>query len=475
MRLLPTVLILGVSTVSLGGQESGQDKAAQIEQMVRHYHEHGMFNGAVLVKDRGEILYQDAFGLADFRDGTPLGLDTPVYLGSVSKQFTATAVLLLSDGGELELDDHLVEYLPEFKGLADDVTIHQLLTHTSGIPDHLNDLRTSHVGQTNADVVRILLEHGKLNFEPGKRYSYSNGGYVLLSMIVEKVAGQSFAEFMAARVFEPLGMKHTAIKDSEAPIAGRAVGFNTIGALNDHRSFTTGAGGMYSTVGDLAAWDASLHTGELLKPATLEAALSPHERMPGRPHSYGYGWMIRKMGSETIASHAGGLAGYKTLIMSFRTSKHCIILLSNQGAAAATGVVGGIIAVLNGQQPRMQRVRIGPYMASRIRSDGVTAALERYDEITNGDRAGFDLGERELNVIGYEYLRAGQVDIALALQRKNAEVFSESANAYDSLAETLMEKGDRRAAIVNYAKSLVLDPDNVGAIDMLQRLKEERR
>lgn len=469
---LPAVTILGlvIGVLPAHEQEPIKSKAEQIEGMVRHFHDHGMFNGAALVVEGGEVLFTGAFGLADFRDGTPLTLDSSFYLASVSKQFTATAILMLADAGKLTLEDRLADHVPEVAELARDATIHQLLTHTAGIPDHYNDLRADPEGMTNDQVVELLLGHGRLNFAPGTRFQYSNGGYVLLSEVVEAVSGQSLGEFAEEKIFGPLGMQHTRFAENDETIPGRTIGSDTAGAPDDYTSYSTGAGGMFSTVGDLAIWDAALRAGKVLQPETLEAAFTPHAEMPDG-QSYGYGWMLRRVGPETVASHAGRLAGFQCVILRFLRGEHCIVLLSNQGETVATSLVGSIVSVLMGGTPRPQRVRIGPYLAAIIRVEGVDSALARYDEILAGDRGGFDLGENELNSLGYAYLRAGETDTAVAVHRKNTETFPESSNAWDSLAETLMKRGDRREAIIHYARSLVLNPDNTHAIEMLQALK----
>ncbi|MHC5062580.1 MAG: serine hydrolase [Planctomycetota bacterium] len=439
--------------------------------MIEHFHENGMFNGAALVKAEGEVIYERGLGTADFRDGTAIDKDTVFYLASVSKQFTAMAIMILADRGELSLEDHLSDYLPEFEAFAGAATIHQLLTHSSGIPDHLNDLRTSHAGQKNEDVLRVLLDHGKLKFEPGRQFSYSNGGYVLLSLIVEEVSGQRYADFVAENILQPLGMQRTFVKQGPMEIPERAPGFNAAGELRDHLSFTTGAGGMYSTLADLATWDEALYGEDLVSRETMELALAPHQKMPRGGVSYGYGWQVRKLGGRTQVSHAGGLAGYSCIIVRELDTRHCVVLLSNQAECFAMGILNAIEAVLHDREPALQRIRIGPYMAAMIRREGIEAAMARYDEIMASEREHFDLGEIELNMLGYEYLRAGKSDLAVAVHRKNAETFKDSANAYDSLGETMMMSGDRRGAIVNYAKSLVLNPDNKAAIDKLQELK----
>ena len=196
-----------------------------------------MFNGTVLVSKGDEVIYRKAFGFADLETNKELVPESSFYLASVSKQFTTMAVMILKEQGKLSYDDKLSQYFPDFPSYADSISIEHMMTHTSGIPDHYG-LNAYKKGLNNEDVYQLLIKQEKLDFSPGSRFRYSNGGYVLLSMIVEKASGQPFHEFMEAAIFSPLGMDKTLVYDqSEPEVTNRAIGYNATGKKDDYEIF----------------------------------------------------------------------------------------------------------------------------------------------------------------------------------------------------------------------------------------------
>jgi CubicO group peptidase (beta-lactamase class C family) len=393
----------------------------------------------VLVARDSEVLYERALGAADDRDERPLDVDTAFYLASVSKQFTALGALILVDEGKLSYDDELTGFFPEL-AFAKGVTIQHLLTHTSGVPDHYKLLDAAPDGLTNEQVVELLASQGELDFEPGTAYSYSNGAYVLLSLIVGQAAEQPFADFMAERVFEPLGMGRTLVYDEREPDVGaRAVGFAADGSLDDYTLYTTGAGGMYSTVGDLALWDAALRDGRLVKAETLGRAYTPVRLADGSIRPYGFGWQLAQTPDGRVVHHGGGMAGFRTSIVRNIDNGTTLILLTNHGADAMIGAITVAAgAILNGMDPRLPTIPGAVALRRLIETEGLAAALASYDGFLAAPAAPaapYDLDENQLNQLGYEYLQAGHIDVSLALFKKNVEVFPDSSNTHDSLGE----------------------------------------
>lgn len=201
---------------------------------MRHSHRQGLFNGSILVAEHGSLLHSGAFGLANRKTLEPLRANSVFYLASVSKQLTAMAILILEKQKRLSLQDRLSEYFPAFPDYSKQISIEHLLTHTSGIPDHFR-LGLYKPGFRNQDVVQALIGQDSLDFEPGERFSYSNGGYVLLSLIVEKASGEPFHSFLKKNIFDPLGMSHSLVYDESKPfIEHRAVGYDGSGNLADY-------------------------------------------------------------------------------------------------------------------------------------------------------------------------------------------------------------------------------------------------
>jgi CubicO group peptidase (beta-lactamase class C family) len=437
-------------------------------------HQNGMFNGAVLVKQGGQVVYQQALGLADFSDGRELDLETAFYLASVSKQFTCMAAMMLAEAGELSLDAPLTEYLPEFEGFGDDVRVVHLMTHTSGIPDHYQLLQAAPAGLTNEAVVETLLEHGALDFAPGTEYSYSNGAYVLLSMIIARAAEQDFPAVMHQKIFEPLGMTRTRVVDTSPPeVTNRALGYGEDGSLDDYQLLTTGPGGMYTTVGDLSRWDDALAAGTLVSEEMMERAYTRAVLADGSVTGYGFGWLI--VGDGQRVWHSGRLAGFATVLFRDRSKGDTVILLSNQGAATPgmQTFVEAVGAMLAGGSARLPAIPVATPLRALIDSEGVEAALMRYDQIRAEEADRYDLSENQLNSLGYEYAGSGDLETAAALLTRNCEVYPEAFNTWDSLGEIQLLQGRRVESLVSYTRSFELNPANAHAERMIKELQAD--
>jgi CubicO group peptidase (beta-lactamase class C family) len=295
---------------------------------------------AVMVIKDGRILFNKGYGMADLSTGQPLRADTPFYIASVAKQFTATAIMMLVEQGRLGYDDKLVKFFPEFKGFASTITIRQLLTHTSGLIDHLDVIRDNNAGWTNKDVVELLLRENRVLFEPGEKSSYSNSGYVLLAMVVEKISAQKFSAFLKKNIFTPLGMSRTfVVEEPGMKIPGQARGYRqTAGRWepSGYEAFTTGAGGVYSTLEDLYRWDQSFYTEKLIKESSLKLASTPARLNNGRPTPYGFGWLAEYAAKGRfanvwyVASH-GNFKGFQSIIKRIPDRRFTAIVLSNRG------------------------------------------------------------------------------------------------------------------------------------------------
>jgi CubicO group peptidase (beta-lactamase class C family) len=253
----------------------------------------------------------------------------------VSKQFTAASILLLSEDGKLKLDDSIRHWLPSLPASTDKVTLRELLTHTGGLIDYEDLMPANTTKQLNdQDVLRMLSATSKSYFAPGTAYRYSNSGFVLLGLVVEKASGESLPTFMQQRIFKPLHMDHTLMYVDGGPqISHRAYGYS-----EDHGSWkrtdqdltsaTRGDGGIYSSIDDLAKWDAALYDHRLLSDASRKLAFSPHVKVVGEPYeaSYGFGWRIT---GDTLW-HSGESIGFRNVIVRWPKQHLTIILLSNR-------------------------------------------------------------------------------------------------------------------------------------------------
>ena len=313
---------------------------AEIDRLMQRYD--GNVPGAsLLVIQDGQAIVRRGYGRSDLDAGTEAGPSTDYRLASVSKQFTAAAVLLLAEDGKLSIDDPARKWLPELPAAADAITLRHLLTHTSGLVDYEDLMGDDWQGQIrDAGVLALLSKENRLYFAPGTAYRYSNSAYALLSLVVERASGVAYPDFLQARIFGPLGMR-----DTLAYVAGgrepphRAWGYtqadegaSKAGAWTRTDQSTTSAvlgdGGIYSSIDDLARWDAALYDDRLLSDASRKLAFSPHVEVTGEPYEaqYGFGWRI----TGGTLWHSGETVGFRNVIVRWPARRLTVVLLSNR-------------------------------------------------------------------------------------------------------------------------------------------------
>lgn len=336
MRLGRSAIPLLVLILSAGGCSSPHHEgAAQIDALMKNYA--GEVPGAsVLVIHDGLPVVRRSYGMADLESKVPATPSTNFRLASMSKQFTAAAILLLLEEGKLTLDDPLRKWLPSLPEAVDQVRIRHLLTHTSGLIDYEDLIPPDTTQQVHdADVLRLLETQQHLYFPAGSAYRYSDTGYSLLSLIVARVSGQDFASFLRERIFKPLKMQDTvAFEKGISEVAHRAFGYSLQQGRwqRTDQSLTSavlGDGGIYSSIEDLAKWDAALYDGRLLKPATLQMAFAPATQTDEAKVQYGFGWRI----SGESLWHSGETMGFRNVIVRFPKRRLSVIILSNRNDA----------------------------------------------------------------------------------------------------------------------------------------------
>lgn len=287
---------------------------------------------AVLVAQKGSILYEKAFGSASLELQTPLAPDMLFDIGSITKQFTAVAVLQLVEQGRIRLSDSIQRYIPAFPHV---VKIENLLTHTSGIPDYMRlhpaDPYLERKDFTPAEIIDTLATR-PLEFKPGTRFEYSNSGYFLLGYIIQRVTGEPYHTYLEDHLFKPLGLHHTFYNLPGEVIPGHVYGYkNETGRFEkaDYWSATLpfAAGGLVSNVGDLLAWQNGLH--KLLKPATLQKAWTSFVLPDGVPTGYGYGWYVTGAGPDRMISHGGAITGFRTSVLYYPAQDVFVAVLAN--------------------------------------------------------------------------------------------------------------------------------------------------
>ncbi len=328
------------------------EAAAQVDALFAPFTTGESPGAAVMVIRDGEMLHAGGYGYADLERKIPITPQTAFRLASVSKQFTAMAVMILAERGQLSYDDPLVRYLPELARFGDSITLRNLMTHTGGLPDYYDVLEaasTDHMPDTEEAMEFLAAWDEAALFAAGGRYEYSNPGYEMLALVVERVSGQRFGQFLEDNIFRPLGMNHTVVRDSTEPeIANRALGYSRAYgsfALDDDHvlNHLVGSGLMYSTVEDLALWDQALYTDTLAQPATLEEAWTPVRLRNGEEYPYGFGWRLGRYGGlGRRLAHAGGWVGFSTFIVRYPEWRFSVIVLSNLDELEAEDFAGRI-------------------------------------------------------------------------------------------------------------------------------------
>jgi CubicO group peptidase (beta-lactamase class C family) len=316
-----------------GAQKLGN----QVDSIFRRLHKKKGFNGTVLVTKYDQIVYKGAFGYADFKSKDTLTTQTVFQLASVSKQFTAMAIMMLKEQGKLHYDDSVQQYIPDFP--YNGITIRQLLTHRSGLPNYtyFSDefWPDRKVDLTNDDVLSLMALHQpKIYYKPDARFDYSNTGYSLLATVVEKASGLPFATYMQQHIFEPLKMTNTYTFSHElANQTGRVATGHISGRRKrapDYLDTVLGDKGMYSTVEDLYKWDQALYTQRLVSRETLEEAFKAASVINNKTEAYGFGWRIRPVDSgDTVVYHGGLWHGFNTYLLRNPKDHSAIIVLSN--------------------------------------------------------------------------------------------------------------------------------------------------
>ena len=305
-----------------------------IKGAIAPFMEAGGSGGVVLVADNSSGVVEHTFGNARLSPDSPITATTPFYLASVSKQFTSTAVMLLVERGALSVDDPISDFFPEAPEDWKAITIHHLLTHTSGLETYYrSELDKKRAPITNQRVVSWALSNVRLAAEPGERFSYSNTGYVLLAEIIARISGVSVEQFMFSEIFQPANMNNTiAVAQFDDFPKDRAIGYRG-GKLDDRDILTIGDGGIFSTASDLLKWSAEIDNNLLVTKDTFQTVMKSHVTVQSQRYDYGYGWYIEKYHGTPVFSHSGRYGGYSTIFTKVPNHDATIVILTNSSAS----------------------------------------------------------------------------------------------------------------------------------------------
>ncbi len=476
-RLFTLFIVAFIAATNAFAQQNVQ----KIDELLKQYYDYGQFNGSVLVAEKGKIIYEKGFGMANMEWAIPNQPDTKFRIGSVTKQFTAALVLQLVEEGKIKLDGKLSDYLTDYrKDTGEKVTIHQLLNHTSGIPSYTS--RPNFMAEISrnpysvADFVKKFAS-GDLEFEPGSKFSYNNSGYSLLGAIIEKVTGKSYETVLTERILKPLGMTNSGYDNHSPLLQKRASGYQKtpdgfVNAAYLDMSIPYAAGSIYSTVEDLFKWEQSLQEDKILSADSRKRMFTPGLG------NYGYGIRIsdQPVGKtdqkiKTIG-HGGAINGFNSLMLRAVEKQQTVIILDNVNLGQHHGKITiSILGILNGQPFDAPKKSIAETLYKIAIEKNVASAIAGYRKLKAENSPAFDFSEGELNTLGYQLAAKKRTKDAIEIFKLNVEMFPKSANPYDSLGETYLADDQKDLALASYKKAFELDPANANALLIVKRLE----
>jgi CubicO group peptidase (beta-lactamase class C family) len=336
--------------IPLTAQGQNRSVEAEVDRYLAPYVQMKDFSGTVLIAQQGKISVRKGYGLANYELGTPNNPQTKFHIASLSKTFTAAAIVLLEKQGLLSFDDNISKFVPDLPN-GNQIKISHLLTHTSGIPDfyalpEYEELKTKPMKLS--DLI-ALLKTKPLDFEPGKQSSYSNSGYALLALIIEKVSGKSYEQFLRERIFTPLKMENTGTWEDARVIVNRASGYDPwidgAGLINTpfyEKGVLVGSGSLYSTVDDLYVWYKSIHADRLFNMNSL---------------AYRYGWGVRKRFDRDLIEQGGNDPGFVSNLSAYLRDDVCIIVLGNVRAGSIDKIKDDLGAIVFKEKYELPVVR----------------------------------------------------------------------------------------------------------------------
>jgi CubicO group peptidase (beta-lactamase class C family) len=348
-KILLVALALAAS-LPMAGAQTAPDKA-RMEQIVQSYVSAKQFMGSVLVVHGNDVLLDKGYGFADLEWDIPNSPTTKFRLGSVTKQFTAVSILLLEERGKLSVDDSVKKYMPDAPAAWDKITIFNLLTHTSGIPNFTGfpDYASLEPFATTPAQLVARFRDKPLDFQPGEKWSYSNSGYVLLGYLIEKISGESYEKFVQENIFTPLGMKDSGYDSNSGIILHRASGYvpSPSGPVNAgyiNMTVPLSAGGLYSTTHDLLLWERALFGGKLLSASSLQKMTTPFKS------DYAFGLGVRVVKGHKVIDHNGGIEGFNTHLAYYPDEKLTVIVLGNMNGLAPDDIAAKLGKIALGEQ-----------------------------------------------------------------------------------------------------------------------------
>ena len=499
-KLIVTICLLILPGLFVSAQSQHQIIDSFMQALVQNQD----FSGNVLVIDKDRIVYEKSFGYADLPNNTPNTTTITFPIASISKLFTATAILQLNERGKLKITDAVAKYQPQFP--YRDITLRHLLSHTSGLPPYnafFNAYQQKNPKKvfTNKDFLAgVVANKQPLVYKPGEKGNYDNINFLVLALVIEKLSGLSYEAYIQQNILTPAGMTETVffplpeqfntpvIKNFAFPHVylhmydSLPVKSNSIAYVKDywHSYGFNGFGDYVSTMRDLWKFDKALYDNTLLSQQTLAAAYVPVQLNDGKnnPAEFGLGWEIEKDSSMgKLVYHSGAAMGLSSNILRNITTQQTVIIFDNMHFNAHDNATK-LMMLLNGKKVAMPRKSIASMYGITLMNEGPSKATALLKQLQQ-DTLHYYLSEDEMNSLGYDFMGNSNpyhlpeqhfYKQAIETLKLNVALFPNSWNAYDSYAEALLADGQKEAAVNMYQRSIALNPNNENAKKVLQQL-----
>ena len=433
-----------------------------------------------------QIVATKAYGVKNLDTNEPITPASIFHMASVSKPFSATAIMQLVEKGKMQLNDPLIKYLPYFK-LDDprykEITIKQMLMHTSGIPDVRDyewDKPQFDDGAAERYVRSLVTE--KMIASPGEKVQYSNMAFDILADVIAKVSGMSFENYIKENILIPLEMKESdflreRIK-SDLRTTAHVFNFNAqVSQVYPYNRRHAPSSCLNANVVEMCNWiianmnDGVFKENRILDSSSYTLLLEPQAQID-ETQFVGLSWFINQYrGNKTIA-HAGGDLGYRSYLIMLPKKSLGVIAASNFEGSPMHEITFGMIDIMLGFEPQLPKIPIIFTLGKTIAASGVHEAIKQYQELKKLHPDSYNFDESQLNRIGYQLVGNNRIDDAIEIFKLNVKMFPKAANTYDSLAEAYMISGNKKLAIENYKKSIVLNPNNSNGVKMLEKLQK---
>lgn len=438
--------------------------ANKTDALIQQYQALDIFSGTVLIAKNKEAIYYKAFGMADREKEIPNSLTSTFNIGSINKFFTKVVILQLVQEGKLSVTDTIGKFLQGFAPeIAGQVTITQLLNHTSGYGDYMMQPGFFDIPANTLTMETILemIKTFQLEFSPGTDKMYSNAGYIILGGIIASVTGKSYAENVHDRIVQPLHLSHMVLDEKKLTDTNMAVGYmqNMFGEIeSDGRVMPpTSAGGFLATADDLLTFFYTYLYSDVLVNATVKQQDEMHTFFENA-----------KQNGKALPI-AGGLPGYNSVVFNVLKDSITVIVLANMDEPVAEHLGKGILAIINNENPAAPEKPVMQNVYAQFRQHGADYVKQHFEELTQNSFPG-EPKDMILNAVGYNLLFNEKQDEAIAIFQLNTELFPSIANVWDSYGEALLMKGDSAAALSAYQKALSIRPEMPSALEAVRKI-----